>query len=106
MLANIDINLKNLRISKNFSQRQLADMLGINPSAISAWESGRNLPKYDHIERLAQIYEIDVNRLIGDDIIQIGDIDSLYHQLTTVDKEALYLYAQKLLGQTMVNATK
>lgn len=98
MLANINTNLKNLRISKNLSQRQLAEMLSINPSAISAWESGRNLPKYDHIERLAQIYEIDVNRLIGDDIIQIGDISEIYQQLSTVNKEQLYLYAQKLLA--------
>lgn len=96
MLANIDINLKNLRISKRLSQRELAEKLGINPSAISAWESGRNLPKYDHIEKLANIYEIDVNRLISDDIIQIGDINKLYQELSTVKKEQLYVYAKKL----------
>ncbi|CAH0416509.1 helix-turn-helix transcriptional regulator [Periweissella fabaria] len=98
MLANIDVNLKNLRISKHLSQRQLAEMLAINPSAISAWESGRNLPKYDHIEKLAAIYEIDVNRLFGDDVIQIGDICSLYKELSVINKEKLFIFAQKLLA--------
>ncbi|MCM0598092.1 helix-turn-helix domain-containing protein [Periweissella fabalis] len=98
MLANIAVNLKNLRVSKDLSQRQLAEMLSINPSAISAWESGRNLPKYDHIEKLAAIYEIDVNRLFGDDIIQIGDICAIYKQLSTVKKEQLFIFAKKLLA--------
>ena len=60
-------NLKNIREKKGISQVQLAVMLGVTQGSISAWETGRWEPSLDMIRRIAQIFGVTVDELIGDD---------------------------------------
>ena len=60
-------NLKNIREKKGLSQVQLAVMLGVTQGSISAWETGRWEPSLDMIRRIAQIFGVTVDELIGDD---------------------------------------
>lgn len=48
-------SLKTIREKKNFTQQQLANLVGVKRSTVAMWESGKNLPTALKISKLAQI---------------------------------------------------
>lgn len=49
--------LKDLRLHLGLTQQALAHLLGVSPSAVCYWETGRSAAKPDVIERLEQMLE-------------------------------------------------
>jgi DNA-binding transcriptional regulator YiaG len=47
--------MRELRVSLNLSQDNLADLLGVDRSMISRWENGQTRPDYDNLVRLYRI---------------------------------------------------
>ncbi|MBR4050771.1 MAG: helix-turn-helix domain-containing protein [Clostridia bacterium] len=58
-------NLSALRKSKNLSQEEIADRLGVSRQAISKWENGQALPETANIMKLCEILEVTPNELLG-----------------------------------------
>lgn len=56
--------LRELRYELGFTQAQLGDRLGINSSAISQLESGKNKPSMDNMVLLWKLFELDLHWLI------------------------------------------
>ncbi|EHI68637.1 S24 family peptidase [Streptococcus ictaluri] len=61
------------RIQSKLTQKELAKKLKIAPTAISAWEVGRNKPLMDNIEQMASIFGISKSKLLGNEIYKIQD---------------------------------
>ena len=61
----IGAKIKALRLSNDYSQRDLADKLGITNAAITKWENGATMPNSKHIERLCAIFNITPNELFS-----------------------------------------
>ena len=59
------INLKRMRKEKQMTQKQLAQALGISPQAVSKWERGECETEMDMTARIAGIFNVDVNFLLG-----------------------------------------
>lgn len=57
--------LQNLRKKANYSQEQVADLLGISRQAISKWESGQGKPELDNIIKLTEIYHVSADYIIS-----------------------------------------
>ncbi len=57
--------LKELRNSKNLSQKQLAVELKTTNSSICDWESGRAEPNIEMLINIAKFFEISVDYLLG-----------------------------------------
>ena len=55
--------LKTLRKQADMNQEQLADTLGVSISAISKWETGKNLPDIEKITALANVFSLSVEDL-------------------------------------------
>ncbi len=49
-------NLKTARKSKNLTQKQLADMVGVDQRTISAWEKGVCEPDFQMLAHLCDIF--------------------------------------------------
>lgn len=47
--------IREFRERAGLSQRELAQALGIDPSAVSLWETGKNSPTVHNLRRLADI---------------------------------------------------
>lgn len=60
-------NIKYYRKLNNLTQKELANKLKIKPTAISAWELGRNKPLMDNIEKMATLFDVSKSQLLGDD---------------------------------------
>lgn len=57
--------LKNLRIARGLSQKELAKLLYVTRSAVARWESGSRLPDAGMIPLIAQVLEVDPNSLFS-----------------------------------------
>ena len=56
--------LRRLRVERDLSQQQLADLLHVDRTTISKWESGTRLPDADMIALLSDSLGTDVSRLL------------------------------------------
>lgn len=75
-MANLSDNIKYFRKQNKLTQKELARKLKIAPTAISAWEVGRNKPLMDNIEQMASIFGIPKSKLLGDEIYKIQETAS------------------------------
>ena len=57
--------LRSLRIEKNLTQKQVADRIGLAISAVSSYESGSRYPTYDTLIKLARIFHVSTDYLLG-----------------------------------------
>ena len=58
-------NLKRLRKSCGFRQEEVAKVLGIDRSAYSYYESGKTEPSVTNLIKIARMYKVDVDVLVG-----------------------------------------
>ncbi|MBQ6442969.1 MAG: response regulator [Lachnospiraceae bacterium] len=56
--------LRNLRVQRNLSQQQLADMMYVDRSTIANWETGRRVPDVSLILRLSEYLRADFVQLL------------------------------------------
>ncbi len=67
--------LKEVRIEHNLKQEDVAKVLGIERSAYSGYETGRTRISVMNLCRLASVYNMKVDQLIGrDDDSQLGKV--------------------------------
>ncbi len=57
--------LKYLREREHLSQRELATRLGMSPSSIGMYESGKRQPRFEDEECIADFFNVDINTLRG-----------------------------------------
>lgn len=61
----IGSNLRSLRKQHDLKQEQLAELLHVTRQTVSNYENGKSEPDIDMLVRIAEVFETDVNRLIG-----------------------------------------
>jgi|AGTN01.2.fsa_nt_gi Predicted transcriptional regulators len=61
------LRVNELRKNKGLTQKQLADHLGIDQTAISNWERGKGLPDLANLVKLANFFDISLDYLMGRD---------------------------------------
>lgn len=65
LLESFRKNLRNLRKKNGYTQQELAKMLKLNRSIITAYESGKAFPKLPTLIELADIFYVTIDDLIG-----------------------------------------
>lgn len=58
-------NLKNARKAKGLTQIEVAEYIGLAQSSYSAWESGKTKIDDASLKRLAELFEVSVDYLLG-----------------------------------------
>ena len=58
--------VRNLRLGRNLSQRQLAGRMGVPRTYISKIENGKAMPTLSSLERLAKALQVDISALLRD----------------------------------------
>ncbi len=57
--------LKNLRLEKNLTQKQVAQRLNISQQAYGQWETGKLNPKKETIQMFANFFNVSIDYLLG-----------------------------------------
>lgn len=69
-MSKVNENIRNFRIFRGLSQKQLGDALQRTPNVISNWETGTHSPDMETIERICNVLHVTPNELYGWDVNQ------------------------------------
>lgn len=69
--------LKKLRTDKHLTQAQVAKRVGVTASMVSSYETDIRLPSYDVMMRLADLFGVSVDYLLGREEKRLLDISEL-----------------------------
>ncbi len=64
-MLNFGEHLKEIRLSKNLTQKQLATLIGSTERGIQRYEAGERKPNFDAIIALCNALEISADYLLG-----------------------------------------
>ncbi|MBQ3436236.1 MAG: helix-turn-helix transcriptional regulator [Bacilli bacterium] len=70
--------IKSLRLDRGLTQKELGDMMGVTKVTIHCYENDKRMPTIDTLIALAEIFNVDINYLLGTDYHVIADKDSKY----------------------------
>lgn len=78
--------LRIARIAAEYTQQQMADILGMDRSSYSYYETGRYQPAPDLIKKMAALFKADVSWFVGDEqpeemLSESGDVFSAKQQI-------------------------
>lgn len=74
-------NIKFLRKTKDITQENLAEMLGVSSQSVSRWESGTCYPDLELLPTIAGIFHLSVDRLLGiDDSVEKEKVAQYLHR--------------------------
>lgn len=65
-MEEIGRKILSLRKSRNMTQVNLADKLGITYQAVSSWERGNSMPDIEKLPEIAKLFGISIDELIGE----------------------------------------
>ena len=80
MIKGLPIKLKELRVSQNLTQNDVARKLEISPSIVSGYETGERTPSTENLLALSYLYKCSTDYLLGrskDDSSVILNTDGL-----------------------------
>lgn len=80
MIKGLSTKLKELRMSQNLSQNDVAKKLGLSPSIVSGYETGERTPSTENLLALSYLYKCSTDYLLGksnDKPSIVLDVDSL-----------------------------
>ncbi len=82
--------LQELRATKNISQTQLAQLLGVSKVSVCGYESGKRIPSLPMLIKLADVFDVSVDTLLGREIKLVAEDTPLY-QCVVAKEEFLFL---------------
>ena len=90
-------NIRKARLKKGWTQKQLAEAIGVKHNSISDWENGKSKPYADTLELIMGVLGVDANTLLGwDDPERIKeDAEELADKISS---DEIYLELMRLLG--------
>lgn len=92
---NLQEKIQRHRKQKKWSQSELAKVLGISRDAVSKYERGDMTPSVEVVRRLAEVFEVSLDYLLGEQEGAVLDKKALSRleaiaQLADQEREALY----------------
>ena len=67
MIETIGSIIKELRKEKGLTQPELANLLGVSKGIISLWENDINEPKASYIKKMAAVFNVSADYILGID---------------------------------------
>lgn len=59
------MNFKAARVSKNMTQKQVAEAVGVKRSTVAMWEAGESFPRASLLIKLAKVFGCEVGYLLN-----------------------------------------
>ena len=69
--------LKGLRKNKGLNQTQLGEMAGLNKALVSKYENSQSYPSYNALIRIAKLFQVSTDYLLGVEGSKTMDADGL-----------------------------
>ncbi len=99
-LPEIGNKIKQLRKQRNISQVELAKHLGVSKSVISSYESSVHLPPYDVLIKMAWLFGVSTDYLLGASGNRMLNADGLTDR--QIEAITMIIDEMRAVNQTMV----
>ena len=86
-------NLERIRKAKGYSRKQFAEMFGAGVDLIGLYENGKRLPPLDKIFRLANLLDVSITDLTGDN--PNAEINKRYQKALDI-AELIFIFEPKI----------
>ncbi len=102
------------RMKKGLSQTEVADILGLNKTAVSKWEGNKTFPDPDVLIKVVDLYQVTADYLLGisdepqlfdDARVDRPEIMELYELMTPQQQSNLINYARGMLAASAPEET-
>ena len=70
--------IRNERLKKGYTQKELGDLIGVSSSAICGYENGKKKPALSIIIRLSSVLNLSIDYLLGRDIKVVCENEEEY----------------------------
>lgn len=84
--------IKFLREMNEFTQKDVADRLGVEPAAISKYELNLREPNVESLKKLSEIFEVSIDYLLGNEV-------DITEQRRIIDKNEKWEHKQLTSGE-------
>lgn len=92
--------IKELRLKKRYTQKQIADKIGITRPAYTAYESGKRQPDFETLTKLSKIFGVTTDYLLGRSNIPTPD-KSIKNNMNDADLDKMLDEAMSFDGKPM-----
>lgn len=106
MNTNIGENIRDLRIASKITQKDLAKYLNLTVASISAYENGIRMPSYDILIKIASIFRVSTDNLLGFNNSYVIDISGLNAEQRNIIFEIIELYRLKNMKNNSIIVDK
>ncbi|OES45843.1 helix-turn-helix domain-containing protein [Domibacillus iocasae] len=89
-------NLKLLREKLGYAQKDIAAKIGVKPNTLSGYESGSRTPDPDTMVKLAEIYEVSLDYLLGRTDASKNEIDDKKEMMEFFNNPRLNLFFKEM----------
>ena len=80
-------NIKNLRKNKGLTQEEMAIRLNVVRQTVSKWEKGHSVPDAEMLQKIAELFDTDVSKLLGSPVAENTDVDAVAEQLARINEQ-------------------
>lgn len=108
-MEQLGVRIRKLRESRNMTQTELSEILGMKTyTTVSKWEKNENFPKGKDLKKLAEIFNVTSDYLLGLSDTELGKITTqnehpeiltIYNQLEEPKQEKVLDYAKEQLEE-------
>lgn len=91
--------IKDERKKQGWTQEQLATKLSVAPSTVGMWEQGKRVPSFEKLEEIADLFNINLDRLRGDDTKVHNIAAHAMRDLTPEEAEEVLRFAEYIKSQ-------
>lgn len=98
-MVDIGSKIKELRNDQKMTQTEFAERLGVTKSAVSSYENGSRLPSYPILLKMARIFKVSTDVLLGQE-----DENTVTINVTGLTKEQIAAVKESVETYRMYNA--
>ncbi|MBQ8904467.1 MAG: helix-turn-helix transcriptional regulator [Oscillospiraceae bacterium] len=80
-------NIKNFRKNKGLTQEEMAIRLNVVRQTVSKWEKGYSVPDAEMLQKIAELFDTDVSKLLGSPVAENTDVDAVAEQLARINEQ-------------------
>lgn len=73
----LDKRIKQLRLERGINQKELGNAVGVSKQSVSNWENGNIMPSIDLLIRLADVFGVSTDYLLGREEGRTLNVDGL-----------------------------
>lgn len=102
-MNSIGERIKELRTARKMTQNEFADRINVTKSTVSAYENGTRLPSYDVLIKIARLFKVSTDHLLGYSEKSVLDVTGLTRtQINTLQDVITTYQRHNLLYQKMM----